>query len=69
MSEPVSPRLRGTELCRAGAPRCYHVLWLQGHGRGPTERFWVGLSCYLPGGGADGSPTREERSTWSSTAS
>jgi quercetin dioxygenase-like cupin family protein len=33
---------------------------LQGHEAGPTERFWVGLSYYLPGGGADESPTAEE---------
>jgi quercetin dioxygenase-like cupin family protein len=33
---------------------------LQGHEAGPTERFWVGLSYYLPGGGADESPTSEE---------
>ena len=33
---------------------------LQGQEAGPTERFWVGLSYYLPGGGADESPTSEE---------
>lgn len=33
---------------------------LQGHEAGPTERFWVGLSHYEPGGGADEAPTREE---------
>jgi quercetin dioxygenase-like cupin family protein len=33
---------------------------LQGHEAGPTERFWVGLSYYLPGGGADESPAGEE---------
>ena len=33
---------------------------LQGHEAGPTERFWVGLSYYLPGGGADESPASEE---------
>ena len=33
---------------------------LQGHEAGPTERFWVGLSYYLPGGGADESQTVEE---------
>jgi quercetin dioxygenase-like cupin family protein len=33
---------------------------LQGHEAGPTERFWVGLSYYLPGGGADESPAAEE---------
>lgn len=33
---------------------------LQGHEAGPTDRFWVGLSYYLPGGGADESPAGEE---------
>jgi quercetin dioxygenase-like cupin family protein len=33
---------------------------LQGHEAGPTQRFWVGLSYYLPDGGADESPTGEE---------
>ncbi len=33
---------------------------LQGHEAGATERFWVGLSYYLPGGGADEAPTSEE---------
>jgi quercetin dioxygenase-like cupin family protein len=36
------------------------TLRLQGHEAGPTERFWVGLSYYLPGGGADESLTAEE---------
>jgi quercetin dioxygenase-like cupin family protein len=33
---------------------------LQGHEAGPTDRFWVGLSSYLPGGGADETPAGEE---------
>jgi quercetin dioxygenase-like cupin family protein len=33
---------------------------LQGHEAGPTQGFWVGLSYYLPGGGADESPASEE---------
>jgi mannose-6-phosphate isomerase-like protein (cupin superfamily) len=33
---------------------------LQGHEAGPTERFWVGLSVYTPGGCAATSPTAEE---------
>jgi mannose-6-phosphate isomerase-like protein (cupin superfamily) len=33
---------------------------LQGHEAGPTDRFWVGLSVYAPGGGADESPTAQE---------
>ena len=36
------------------------TLRLQGHEAGPTERFWVGLSYYLPGGGADENPAGEE---------
>jgi mannose-6-phosphate isomerase-like protein (cupin superfamily) len=36
------------------------TLRLQGHEAGPTERFWVGLSYYLPAGRADRAPTREE---------
>src|SRR6266851_8312645 len=36
------------------------TLRLQGHEAGPTERFWVGLSYYLPGGGAEESPAAEE---------
>jgi mannose-6-phosphate isomerase-like protein (cupin superfamily) len=44
------------------APRHHDVatVRLQGHEAGPTDRFWVGLSSYLPGGGADRAPTREE---------
>jgi quercetin dioxygenase-like cupin family protein len=33
---------------------------LQGHEAGPTSGFWVGLSYYLPGGGADERPTAAE---------
>jgi quercetin dioxygenase-like cupin family protein len=33
---------------------------LQGMEAGPTERFWVGLSVYAPGGFADTAPTAEE---------
>ena len=33
---------------------------LQGHEAGPTQRFWVGLSTYHDGGGADESPAAEE---------
>lgn len=33
---------------------------LQGHEAGPTDRFWIGLSVYAPGGRADQSPTGEE---------
>ncbi|MGB9226206.1 cupin domain-containing protein [Mycobacterium sp.] len=33
---------------------------LRGHEAGPSERFWVGLSTYHPGGVAEKAPTREE---------
>lgn len=33
---------------------------LQGHEAGPTSRFWVGRSRYLPGGRADQAPAAEE---------
>ncbi|HEX7759376.1 MAG TPA: cupin domain-containing protein [Caulobacteraceae bacterium] len=33
---------------------------LQGHEAGPTERFWIGLSLYHPGGAAQESATGEE---------
>ena len=33
---------------------------LQGLDAGPTERFWVGLSVYRPGGAAELSPTAAE---------
>jgi uncharacterized cupin superfamily protein len=33
---------------------------LQGHEAGPTERLWVGLSTYRPGGIAQTAPVNEE---------
>ncbi len=33
---------------------------LQGHEAGPTERLWVGLSTYRPGGIAQAAPAKEE---------
>ncbi|MGB8389768.1 cupin domain-containing protein [Mycobacterium sp.] len=33
---------------------------LQGHEAGPSERFWVGLSTYQPGGVAEIAAVREE---------
>jgi quercetin dioxygenase-like cupin family protein len=33
---------------------------LQGHEAGPTDRFWVGLSVYLPGGRATEAPAGQE---------
>jgi uncharacterized cupin superfamily protein len=47
---PYSPPLHsGVDACR-----------LQGLEAGPTERFWVGLSVYSPGGAASLSPTAQE---------
>jgi quercetin dioxygenase-like cupin family protein len=50
-----------------GAPR-YHppkhedvtAYRLQGHEAGPTDRFWVGLSVYQPGGRATEAPAGQE---------
>lgn len=33
---------------------------LQGHEAGPTERFWVGVSVYHPGGAATSAPAAQE---------
>lgn len=33
---------------------------LQGHEAGPTERFWVGMSVYQPGGSAEKAAACEE---------
>lgn len=51
----------------SGAPR-YHppkhenvtAFRLQGHEAGPTERFWIGLSVYEPGGQATEAPAGQE---------
>jgi quercetin dioxygenase-like cupin family protein len=45
---------------QAAAHHGVATLRLQGHEAGPTDRFWVGLSYYLPGGGADETPAGEE---------
>jgi uncharacterized cupin superfamily protein len=37
-----------------------HAVRLQGHESGATERFWVGLSAYHPGGIAQTAPAKEE---------
>lgn len=55
-------------ITRAGAAPGYspplhhdvHAVRMQGHEAGPTSRFWVGRSRYLPGGRADEAPTAEE---------
>jgi uncharacterized cupin superfamily protein len=40
--------------------RDVHTVRLQGHEAGPSERFWVGLSSYHPGGVAEMASAREE---------
>lgn len=64
MSTPSSgPRVTRLATAPAYTAPLHHAvstLRLQGHEAGPTERFWVGLSYYLPGGSADRAPTREE---------
>jgi quercetin dioxygenase-like cupin family protein len=55
-------------ITRAGEAPPYHpplhdgvdAVRLQGLEAGPTERFWVGLSVYHPGGAAQQSPTAQE---------
>ena len=37
-----------------------HTVRLHGHEAGRTERFWVGMSRYHPGGVAEKAPTQEE---------
>jgi uncharacterized cupin superfamily protein len=53
---------RASEAPLYTAPLHYGVstLRLQGHEAGHTERFWVGVSVYKPGGRAETAPTREE---------
>jgi uncharacterized cupin superfamily protein len=53
---------RVSEAPRYTAPlhRDVHTVRLQGHEAGPTERFWVGLSSYHPGGVAEMAAAREE---------
>lgn len=53
-------RLAGAPPYTAPAHHDVATLRLQGHEAGPTGAFWVGLSYYLPGGGADESPTAAE---------
>ncbi|MFN8201288.1 MAG: cupin domain-containing protein [Solirubrobacteraceae bacterium] len=45
------------------APRHHggHMLRLQGFDASPTEHFWVGLSHFLPGGGAEHDATPLEK--------
>jgi mannose-6-phosphate isomerase-like protein (cupin superfamily) len=60
MAEPRITRLAAAPEYSAPLHHGVATLRLHGHEAGPTDRFWVGLSYYLPGGGADRAPTREE---------
>ena len=53
---------RASEAPGYTAPKHHDVrtLRLQGHEAGHTERFWVGMSIYHPGGIAEKAPAREE---------
>jgi uncharacterized cupin superfamily protein len=57
---PRVTRLATAPAYTAALHHAVSTLRLQGHEAGPTERFWVGLSYYLPGGSADRAPAREE---------
>jgi mannose-6-phosphate isomerase-like protein (cupin superfamily) len=59
-SEPRVVRLADAPAYPAALHHGVGTLRLQGHEAGPTDRFWVGLSYYLPAGGADLAPAREE---------
>ena len=45
------------------APRHYDMrgLRMQGFDASPAQTFWVGLSCFLPGGGAEADATPLEK--------
>jgi quercetin dioxygenase-like cupin family protein len=45
------------------APKHFDMrgLRLQGFDASPAENFWVGLSCFLPGGGAESDATPIEK--------
>ena len=60
MSEPRVTRLAAAPPYHPPLHDNVAALRLQGHEAGPTQRFWVGLSYYLPDGRADRAPTREE---------
>ena len=53
---------RASEAPAYTAPKHHdvHTVRLQGHEAGRTERFWVGVSLYHPGGRAEKAPTQEE---------
>jgi quercetin dioxygenase-like cupin family protein len=58
--KPRATRLADAPAYLAPAHHGVATLRLQGHEAGPTENFWVGLSYYLPGGGAEENPTAAE---------
>ena len=53
---------RAADAAPYTAPRHHGVctMRLQGHEAGFTERFWVGVSLYRPGGKADTAAVQEE---------
>jgi quercetin dioxygenase-like cupin family protein len=53
-------RLASAPAYEAAAHHGVAARRLQGHEAGPTSAFWVGLSYYLPGGGADEKPIAAE---------
>jgi quercetin dioxygenase-like cupin family protein len=56
-------RITRADAAPSYSPPLHHgvdAVRLQGLEAGPTSRFWVGLSRYQPGGGADEAPTAEE---------
>ncbi len=54
---------RLTEAQPYDAPKHFDMrgLRLQGFDASPAENFWVGLSCFLPGGGAESDATALEK--------
>lgn len=60
MTEPRVTRIAQAPAYAAPLHHGVDTVRLQGLEAGPTQRFWVGLSEYAPGGGADLAPTREE---------
>ena len=57
------------QVTRIGAAQPYdapkhhggHMLRLQGHDASPAQNYWVGLSHFLPGGGAERDATPLEK--------
>ena len=53
-------RVSEAPVYRAALHRDVCTIRLQGHEAGDTERFWVGVSLYKPGGSAEEAPARDE---------